>query len=234
LTIKNLQFTETSIEPRQGVLLEAELSSSLSDFVNQSIEMATRSPDILAEVDHDLDVHGLKKKALRDADRLYFEQINPSFDAMADLPPEACSLELQSGRPRMPAIVVLVLLLVRGWLGGPKSAHFQLILKESITLRRFFETHQINIPGASTVVDNINAVREPTLKLILRCQLDCVREEGLDSFDDFIADSTAVSANSVYPTDSSLLAALALRMTGLFDRLKRLKLGLGVLKIRGK
>ena len=208
------------------MLLEAELSSSLSDFVNQSIEMATRSPDILAEVDHDLDVHGLKKKALRDADRLYFEQINPSFDAMADLPPEACSLELQSGRPRMPAIVVLVLLLVRGWLGGPKSAHFQLILKESITLRRFFETHQINIPGASTVVDNINAVREPTLKLILRCQLDCVREEGLDSFDDFIADSTAVSANSVYPTDSSLLAALALRVTGLFDRLKRLKLGL--------
>ncbi|MFT5192528.1 MAG: hypothetical protein ACI9DF_005629 [Verrucomicrobiales bacterium] len=55
------------------MLLEAELSSSLSDFVNQSIEMATRSPDILAEVDHDLDVHGLKKKALRDADRLYFE-----------------------------------------------------------------------------------------------------------------------------------------------------------------
>jgi hypothetical protein len=49
-------------------------SSSLSDFVNQSIEMATRSPDIVAEVDHDLDVHGLKKKALRDADRLYFEQ----------------------------------------------------------------------------------------------------------------------------------------------------------------
>jgi hypothetical protein len=54
------------------VLLEAELSSSLSDFINQSIEMATRSPDILAEVDHDLDVHGLKKKALRDADRLYW------------------------------------------------------------------------------------------------------------------------------------------------------------------
>jgi hypothetical protein len=54
LTINNLQFTETSIEPRQGVLLEAELSSSFSDFVNQSIEMATRSTDILAEVDHDL------------------------------------------------------------------------------------------------------------------------------------------------------------------------------------
>jgi hypothetical protein len=71
LTVKNLQFTDTSIDPRQGVLLEAELSSSLSDFVNQSIEMATRSPDILAEVDHDLDVHGLKKKTLRDADRLY-------------------------------------------------------------------------------------------------------------------------------------------------------------------
>ncbi|MFT5191990.1 MAG: hypothetical protein ACI957_005035, partial [Verrucomicrobiales bacterium] len=44
MTAKNLQFTDTSIDPRQGVLLEAELSSSLSDFVNQSIEMATRSP----------------------------------------------------------------------------------------------------------------------------------------------------------------------------------------------
>ena len=223
----HLQLTETSIEPEQGVLIEAELSSSFSDFVNQAVEIATRSPQIVAELDHDLDVHALQKKAVRDADRRYFEQINPSFDAMADLStPETCSLELQRGRPRMPAIVVLVLLLVRGWLGGPKSTQFQLILKESITLRRFFDAHQINVPGASTIADNINAVREPTLKLVLRSQLNCIREEGLDSFEDFIADSTAVSANSVYPTDSNLLAALAMRMTGLFDRLKRLKLGL--------
>ena len=36
------------------MLIEAELSSSLSDFVNQAIEITTCSPQILVEIDHDL------------------------------------------------------------------------------------------------------------------------------------------------------------------------------------
>lgn len=211
---------------RQTLLLEAELSSDLNDFVKEAIEIARSCPQIEREIDHDLDIHGLKKKAMREADRRFFERLNPAFDSMADLPaPGPCPRELGDGRPRMPATIVFVLLLLRGWSGGPKGARFRLILKESITLHRFFETHDFQVPGASTVADNINAVRESTLELILRCELGHARRAALDTFDDAVIDSTAVSANSKYPTDSNLLAALAMRMTGLFARLKKSKWG---------
>ena len=126
----------------------------------------------------------------------------------------------------MPAIVVFVLILLRGWIGGPKSSQFRLILRESITLHRFFEEHGCQVPGASTVSDNINAVRNRTLHQILPAQLACAFSEGLDSFEDVLIDSTAVEASSKYPTDSGLMAALAMRLVGVFDRLKKLKLGL--------
>ena len=226
LTFNILPSKKIKESAQQEQLLEAELSSDLSSFVNQAIEIADHSPELLAEIDHDLDIHGLRKKALRDADRRYFEQRTPTFDALADLPePEVCSLQLQDGRPRMPSMVVFVLLLLRGWIGGPKSCNFQLVLKESITLHRFFSIYDCHVPRASTVADNVNAVREETLQRILRAQLHYARETDLETFEDMIADSTAVRANSKYPTDSGLMSALGVRMTGLFDRLKKLKLG---------
>ena len=226
LTFRILPPTESDHSARQELLFEAELSSELNSFVNQAIEITYQFPELVSEVDRDLDIHGLKKKAIRDADSRYFEQLCPSFDAFADLPKtDVCSLHLEQGRPRMPAMVVLVLLLLRGWIGGPKSCDFQLVLKESITLHGFFEVHCCHVPGASTVADNVNAVREETLQLLMRSQLCYAKTKGLETFEDMIADSTAVSANSEYPTDSGLMSALAVRLTGLFDRLKKLKLG---------
>ena len=226
MKINELQFSGAENPLEQGLLLEAELSSDLNDLVKDAIEIADSYPEIIQEVDHDLDIHGLKKKAMREADRRYFEKLNPTFDSMTDpLDPVTCPLDLEGGRPRMPAIIVYVLLLLRGWIGGPKSTEFRLILKESITLHRFFETHQFQIPGASTVADNVNAVRESTLHLILRSQLGHAKAKKLDTFEKIVIDSTSVSANSKYPTDSNLLAALAMRMTGLFGRLRKLKLG---------
>lgn len=211
----------------QGILVEAEISSHLKSFVNKCIEIAESHPRILEEINHDLDLHGLKKKAEREADRNFFREQNPSFEGLKDsMPPPSCSLELEPGRPRMPAIVVFVLLLLRGRIGGPKSSEFQLILRESITLRQFFDRHGCKVPGASTVADNINAVRISTLRLILPAQLEQARILGLDNFETIQFDSTAVHANSKYPTDSGLMAAFAMRIVGLFKRLSDLKLGL--------
>jgi hypothetical protein len=95
----------------------------------------------------------------------------------------------------MPAIIVYVLLLLRGWIGGPMSTEFRLILTESITRHRFFQTHQFQVPGTSTVADNVNAVSESTLHLILRSQLGPAKATGLDTFAEVVIDITAVSAN---------------------------------------
>lgn len=211
----------------QGILVEAEIDSDLNCLVKQIIEIAGSHPDILEEINHDLDLHGLKKKADREADRKYFEEQNPSFEGLKDsMPPPSCSLELEPGRPRMPAIIVFVLLILRGYFGGPKSREFQLILRESITLSQFFDEHGYKVPGASTVTDNINAVRLPTLRRIQSAQLKLAHNLGLDDFEEIQFDSTAVHANSKYPTDSGLMAAFAMRIVGMFKRLSDLKLGL--------
>ena len=57
----------------QGILIEAEVSSDLHNFVDLAIEIARADPGILDEIDHDLDIHGINKKADRQADRRFFE-----------------------------------------------------------------------------------------------------------------------------------------------------------------
>ncbi len=52
---------------------------------------------------------------------------------MTDLPdPDTCPLDLEGGRPRMPAIIVYVILLLRGWIGGLKSTEFRLYQAPSL------------------------------------------------------------------------------------------------------
>jgi hypothetical protein len=227
LTANDLKFEDDKIIPLQQDLLESELSSELSKFVKEAIETAQRHPEIEAAIEHDLYIDGLKAKAEREADKRFYEQQNPSFEEFAALAqPETCPCVLEEGRPRMSAIVAFVLLLLRGWLGGPKSSDFQLVLNESITLRAFFDAQGIKIPAASTISDNLNAISKETSDGILICQLRTAKEDDLDTFDEVIIDSTACSSNSKYPTDSGLMAALAIRLTGLFERLKKLNLGL--------
>ena len=195
--------------------------------MEESVKIADLHPELIASVDHDLDVHGLKKKHARELDRHFLQARTDHLEGLEiELQePAACSVVLEEGRPRMPALAVFVFLLLRGWIGGPKSMQFGLLLKESVTLRRFLDSLGIEkVPGASTVLDNINAVSEATQQRILQVQLAVAREDGLDDMSQCRGDSTAVEANSQHPTDSGLMKAFALRATSLFDGLARLNL----------
>ncbi|MEZ5327568.1 MAG: hypothetical protein R3F19_21160 [Verrucomicrobiales bacterium] len=134
----------------------------------------------------------------------------------------------------MPALAVFIFLLLRGWIGGPKSVHYKILLKESITLHRLLDSVGMHkVPGPSTVLDNINAVSESTQQKILCAQLAVAEEDELDDLTSCRADSTAVKANSMYPTDSGLMKAFAQRAAGLCERLFLLKLP-GVIDMRGR
>lgn len=125
----------------------------------------------------------------------------------------------------MPALAVFIFLLLRGWIGGPKGVHYKMLLKESVTLYRLLDSLGLHkVPGPSTVLDNINAVSEATQQMILRAQMAVAIEDELDDLDACRADSTAVKANSMHPTDSGLMKAFAQRASRLCETIFKLKL----------
>jgi hypothetical protein len=211
-----------SFEPPQLELIESPISSELDQFVENAVGIAKQHPEILTAIECDQIAHGLKKKANRLADAEYLKARNPSLPDLEVQPPHPqAATELERGRPRMPPLVVFVLLLLRGWFGGPKSLNFRLILRESITLRQFLQCEGIEVPGTSTVADNVNLVSAQTQRLILGCELQSVLADGLDDFETVRIDSTDAAANSNYPTDSNLIGAFAKRMNRLSKSLKK-------------
>ena len=67
------------------------------------------------------------------------------------------------------------------------------------------------MPGATTILENVNAISNETRQHILNAQMELVLKEGLDDFDTILLDSTSVEANSDWPTDSGILLALLRR-----------------------
>ena len=71
------------------------------------------------------------------------------------------------------------------------------------------------MPGWTTILENVNLVSHATLKLIFDKQIEYVLKENLDDFKELTIDSTAVKANSSWPTDGKIL-------TGILERAHRL------------
>ena len=72
-------------------------------------------------------------------------------------------IELEIGRPRTEAYVVYVFLMLRGWVGGCEDQHTRLLLEESMTLKLWLEHLGLELPPASTLSDNLNAVSNSTV-----------------------------------------------------------------------
>ena len=99
-----------------------------------------------------------------------------------------------------------------------------MLLKQSITLRLWLEHLGLELPPASTLSDNLNAVSNQTRSLIHQVQLRSIVQQGLDNFQKCFIDSTAVEANTERPTDSSILVRLIARVRTTGGNLHRLDL----------
>ncbi len=135
--------------PVQLTLLEAPINSELDDFVEKALEMTERYPEILTRIEADQIALGLKKKKARLEDQQYIERLTedlPHFSIEDDLavPPSTSPLTLHEGRPRMPALLLLVFYLLRGWLKGPKAETFRILIPESQTLKHLYDNLRIN------------------------------------------------------------------------------------------
>ena len=158
--------------PRQLVFLTP-IDTRLNDFLTEIHQIACLEPSIVERIDEDLDLHAKKKKLLRLADAQFLA------GQTADLPKLQLQLrelrldeiELERGRPRTEAYIVYLFLMLRGWAGGCKDQQARLLLEESITLKLWLEHLGLQLPPASTLSENLNAVSNQTRRLIHQAQL---------------------------------------------------------------
>ncbi len=191
-------------------LILAVPDTDFRDYLEETDELAGFAPEIVAEIEKDLESHARKKKRLRMADREFHESRTGELPQL-DIPRRdvaAEDLSLGDGRPRMPACAVYVFLMLRGFLGSLSSKPARRFLLESMSLRAFLQCRELQMPGWTTILENVNAVSLATRELILDKQIELVLGAGLDDFKKLTIDSTAVRANSCWPTDGKILGGL--------------------------
>ena len=204
-------------------MLLAPPKSDLFEFLGEVDHLVRRYPQILQQIDADLDLHGKNKKALRLDDARWREARSQPLPTLECSPiaTRAEQLVLERGRPRTPAYVVYMFLVGRGYYGGFKSCEATTLLLESTTLTVFLHHQGVSMPGGSTLNELANAVSNDTRDSILKAQLAEVFEEGWDDFQELIQDSTAVEGNTQWPTDSKLIVDLVGRLIRRGEKLER-------------
>src|SRR3974390_154920 len=114
--------------------------------------------------------------------------------------------------------------MLRGLIGSCKDQHGRLFLEESMTLKLWLNHLGLELPPASTLSENLNAVSNQTRVLIQQAQLRYILQEDLDDFQKCFIDSTAVEANTERPTDSTILVRLIARVCTIGETRRRLDL----------
>jgi hypothetical protein len=210
-----------------SILYLANADSDLRQFLVEAHGLLVGCPALVASAEADLDAHGCGKKALRVADVAWRAERTAFLPGVASEPIviDPARLTLAQGRPRTPAHIVLIALLLRGYFGaGFKSCDAATMMQESITLRIYFANLGLTMPGRSTLTELVNAISNKTRQLILDAQTALVLALGWDDFAVMLQDSTHVDGNTAWPTDSRLLVALVSRVLRVGKSLGRVHL----------
>jgi hypothetical protein len=104
-----------------------------------------------------------------------------------------------------------VFLMIRGFLGSVTTKSAWRFLCESMSVYGFLQDRGLKLPGETTILENVNAVSLATRELIFAKQIAMILGERLDDFKRLTVDSTAVKANSAWPTDARMLTGLLRR-----------------------
>lgn len=197
------------------------------DFLDEVEQLACFAPEIVEAIEKDLDASGREKKRLRLEDRRFFESRTAELPELQVEEQDAGvpELSLEVGRPRMPAYVVFVSLMLRGFLGSLTTKSARRFLRESMSLYAFFESRGLKMPAVTTIVENVNLVSHATRELIFDRQIALILREEFDDFGKLTIDSTSVKASSCWPTDGKVLIGLIERAHGLGQQLHRFGLG---------
>ncbi|MBN2860333.1 MAG: transposase [Sphaerochaetaceae bacterium] len=192
-------------------LFPIEMNVDIADYLQCAFQALKKDPGIFDAITNDLDQHALERKRerLTEAEWVRRQTLElclecPGSDSVGG------ELTLGTGRPRMGAEEVYLFILLRGYLSSVTDRQACERIRDSITVRAFYNNQFSGktIPARSTIHENIQAVSMETRERILALQQRMVLEEGLDDFSELTLDSTAVRANSVWPSESGIIRDL--------------------------
>ncbi len=208
-------------QPTNGNLFLPVPDTDFRDYLVEVGQLLRFAPEIVTEIESDLDAHALAKKKLRLEDRRFFESQTEDLPELDIEDGELLSqdLTLAVGRPRMPAEAVYVFLMLRGFLGSLSTKQSRRFLRESMSLYGWLQSRGLAMPGVSTILDNLNVISQKTRELIFDRQIARILGEGFDDFKALTIDSTSVKANSSWPNDAKILTGLLMRVNRLGQKL---------------
>lgn len=183
-----------------------ELDTNIAYLYEKSQEFKEKYPEVMESIKFDLDSHALNKKKMRNANKEYIESksvrkgevlFDPRDYDVAD-----ADLSLSIGRPRiMNEELVLFFMFARGLWGSVSDQVAAERIKDSISIQVVLNHHGCSTPGINTIRENLNKISATTRQLILKCQAQYIIENEFDDFNKIYIDSTAVAANTDFPTD---------------------------------
>jgi hypothetical protein len=202
-----------------------DLDTKIMGLYEKSQIFMEKYPEIRSALEHDLDSHGLQKKATRTANKAFEERKSiESGEALFDPTEYQADDEaprLKQGRPRLPADLVFFFMAVRGLWGSVSGQDETERINDSISIQAVLSYHGHKTPGANTIRENINKVSPTTRQLIFRCQALYILENELDDFNEVYVDSTHVKANTSFPTDLGIILKLLKRVLGSLRALEK-------------
>ena len=151
-TQPSVSFNESDLN---GKPLFAHCASDFGNFLRECRQFWEETPLVREAVDKDLRADALasKHERQRQGQDALLESA-PLWDSeeVGGLP-QACSLELETGRPRMPAKMVFLFCMIRGWFGSVCSAKVRDWIIESNTLGCILAEHGMRRPGITTILE---------------------------------------------------------------------------------
>jgi hypothetical protein len=196
--------------------------TELSKFCFEVFSLGEKFPEIYRMIKEDQDARGKMKKRLRNLDRAYLDNKTSDLHGF-DIDETEFSeteLSLETGRPRMKPELVLLFTCLRGYYGSVTDREVSDRFRDSMTLYILLCNLNLKLPGATTILENINSLSNETLDFIMKCQLETVKESDLDDFEYAIFDSTSVEASSSWPTDAGIILRLLHRVFVYGERLE--------------
>jgi len=195
-----------------GNLFLAVEDTETTKVLRIALDLLERCPEIETRIGEDQDRLARRKKKLRLEQKEWEASATPDLLHLALRDEiDADGLRLGPGRPRLPADLVYVFLMLRGRHGSVTDLDAIERLRDSVTVQVYLRNRALKVPGATTILENVNAVSNETREFILDAQLGLIREKGLDDFTRLTVDSTAADANSAWPTDAGMLYGLLSR-----------------------
>ena len=194
----------------------------LVEIAREALGLAQFDPSLLQSFQDDMDLAAKTARKGRLMDLIWEEEKLPAFPGFLDaiMPSdfdstEPAELELHAGRPRaMDAELLLVLWAIDGV--------FSLTCREGYDRLVGSEVFQAlvgngPIPARTTVAKYLSLISAETRDKAHKTLCRTVLHEELDTFEELTVDSTAVPANTAWPTESALIGGFLRRIHRLLE-----------------